>query len=124
MLGICDWNLSFQTKRFEYALCNLVLDLTSFFLVFAEELRTNSLDKIFISKRLVEGGELNPPILPILPVSLQNLLMVFCLDIFQQFPLNDCHSIVDGLVSLTRSRRAIKNCILCKRHWIVHLFLR
>ena len=66
-------------------------------------------------KRLVEGSELNPPILPVLPIPLQDLFVVFCLDIFQRFPLYDRHSIVDGLVGLSRPRRAIKNCVLLQK---------
>ena len=87
LFSICDWDLCFQAKCFKYTLRNLILDLTGLFFVFAEELGTNSLDKIFIPKRLVEGSELNPPILPVLPIPLQDLFVVFCLDIFQRFPL-------------------------------------
>ena len=86
--------------------------------------RADSLDKILVAEGLVEGRKFDPPILPILPVSLQDLFMVFSLDFFQRFSLYDRHRIVGSLIGLSRPGRAIKDCILCKRHRIAHLFLR
>ena len=112
------------TEFFEYTIGNLIGDVAGVLFLILRKNRADSLDKILVAEGLVEGRKFDPPILPILPVSLQDLFMVFSLDFFQRFSLYDRHRIVGSLIGLSRPGRAIKDCILCKRHRIAHLFLR
>lgn len=81
-MGIYCRRLCCCTEFFEYTIGNLIGDVAGVLFLILRKNRANSLDKIFITERLVEGRKFDPPILPILSIPLQDLFMVFCLNIF------------------------------------------
>ena len=124
LIGVYCRGLCGRTEFFKYTIGNLIGDVAGvFFSIFCKN-RANAFNKILVAERLVERRKFDPSILPVLPVSLQDCFVVFCLNRFQWFSLYDRHGIIDCLVGLSRSGRTIEDRILCKRHGIVHLFLR
>jgi len=119
------WTFCTFAESFKDARLHTVLHITGIagFIITGHH-RANSLDELFVSERLMEGGKLNTALRFVLIIAGQHITVRLSFHRCQLAVFNNRHSIDYCVIGLARAGRAVKDGVqthVC--HWLIYFLL-